>query len=158
MSTVSLITLFQQIRAHILAYEHPNGSTVGDTLGTEAQGRLYYVAAPDNVNTPYAVGRLVNIGGSLGGVRLRADLEIMIYDRPRARQLAAENLADLIQGALIGLRQATSGLVFTCGAITRDSLPPAPSPGDASLVQVRLMTEVIAYPEFLTQYAVPANS
>lgn len=156
MSTVSTVRLFQQLRDRILGFTTPDGESPADELGSGVNGRLFYAQAPDDVTTPYVVATLVNQQITMQGSRLRADLELMVYDRPRSRQAAAEHLADWIKGALIGYRDKTSGLVFT-NPPTSDSLPPVPSPGDADLVQVRVVAEVVAYPLYLTQYAIPGH-
>lgn len=146
--TDSLIKLFQLIRARILS--------VATALGTADTGRLYYGSAPQGATYPYAVARLINQQFSMGQTRLRADLEIMLFDRPDSRQLAAENLADLIQGSLIGYR--ASGVMVMANPMQRDTLPRWTDPADATVVQIRLVAEIIAYPAYLTQYATPLNS
>lgn len=157
MTSTSLVQLFLQLRARILGFTTPDGHSPGDELGTGSSGRLFYVQAPDDVTTPYAVARLINQQITLQGSRLRADLEIMVFDRPRSRQPATELLADWIVGALVGYRGGHGESFLMVNPPVRDSLEPVPSPGDSSLVQIRVAAEVIAYPTFLSQYAIPGS-
>lgn len=159
--TQSTVTLFQQLRKHILQWQPPEGVTLELTLGDEVDGRFWYAAGPtpdvdpaDDSLYPYVVGRFLNIQKTLAGQRMRADFELTVYDRPRSRQIAAETIADRIEGAILGYRDARYGFVMM-NPPTRESLPSTPPPGDRELVQVRIVTEVIAYPQMLSQYAVP---
>lgn len=159
--THSTITLFQQLRRHILTFQPPESVTLEVTLGDELSGRFWYAAGPTPDQDPeaepiypYVVGRFVNTQITRAGQRMRTDFEITVYDRPRSRQLAAETIADRIQGAILGYRDGRYGFAMM-NPPTRESLPPTPPPGDRELVQVRLVSEVIAYPQLLSQYAVP---
>lgn len=156
MSTDSTVALFQLLRARILAFTTPDGHAVSSELGSGTTGRLFYVQAPEDVSTPYAVGRLINRQVTLQGARERCDLEIMLYDRPRSRQAIAEELADWIKGSLNGYRSSSSGFLMV-NPPSSDSLEPIPAPGDSSLVQIRIVAEVICYPHYLTQYAIPGS-
>lgn len=153
-STDSLGKIFQTIRARVLAFETASGETVGDDVG----GRFYYASAPNPGASTYPclVGRLINQQITAGQGRLRGDLEVMVYDRPRARQLAAETIADRVTAALLSYRDGTAGFLLVTPR-TRDSLEPTPPPGDRELVQIRLVFEVIAYPTMLFDYAVPGS-
>jgi hypothetical protein len=151
-ATDSLAKIFQTIRARVLAFETLSGETVGD----DVEARFYYASAPSPGPTTYPclVGRLINQQITPGLARLRADLELMVYDRPRARQLAAATIADRVTAALLSYRDGSSGFLLVTPR-SRDSLEPTPPPGDRELVQIRMTFEVIAYPALLSQYAVP---
>ncbi len=156
MSTASTVALFELLRDRILGFTTPDGYAVASELGSGKDGRLYYAQAPDDVATPYAVGRLINRQVTLQGSRERSDFEVMLFDRPRSRQPIAEELADWIKGSLNGFRSHASGFVML-NPPSSDSLEPIPSPGDSSLVQIRIVAEVISYPRYLTQYAIPGS-
>jgi hypothetical protein len=159
--TQSTVTLFQQLRKHILEFEPPANVPLSVTLGDELDGRFWLNAGPtpdedpeSDPIYPYVVGRFLNQQITQAGQRWRADFEIYVYDRPRSRQLAAETIADRILGALLGYRDARYGFVMA-NPPTKDTLPPTPPPGDRELVQVRLVAEIVAYPQLLEQYAYP---
>lgn len=152
-ATTSTPRLFQLLRAHILAFQGPDGKSPADELGAGATARLYYAQAPAKQEFPFAVCRFIN-GRTTMGVRKAVDAEIIIYDRPRARQVAAEQLADYFEGALQGFRSSAAGFVMT-SAPDRDTLPITPSPGDAEMVQIRLLVPMIVYPQYLTQHSIP---
>ncbi len=156
MSTASSVALFQLLRTRILGFHTPDGDSPGDQLGTGTSGRLFYAQAPDDVTTPYATARLINRQVSMQGTRERMDLEVMLFDRPRSRQVIAEELSDWIRGALTGFRDHSNGFVMT-NPPSGDTMPQTPSPGDADLVQIRIVAEVISYPKYLTQYSIPGS-
>jgi len=83
---------------------------------------------------------------------MRLALEINVYHRPRLRASIAEDLADLVQSALLRWHDSSSGLVFAQGC-ERATIPPLPAPADRELVHVRLVCQLVAWPLFLTQYA-----
>ncbi len=159
MSLASTVALWQLLRNRILGFTTPDGHAVASQLGSGKDGKLYYVEAPANAVTPYAVGRLINRQVTHQGARERSDLEIMLYDRPRARMPMDEELADWIKGALNGYRAPSSshaGFVMV-NPPSSEILPVTPSPGDTSLVTIQIVAEVIAYPHYLTQYAIPGS-
>jgi len=161
MSTASSVDLFLVLRTRILTFVTPDGDSPGDQLGTDPGGRVFYAQAPDDVTTPYAIARFINRQVTQQGTRERVDLELMLFDRPRSRQAIAEELADWIKGALIGYRNGStaprsSGLVMV-NPPSGDTMPQTPSPGDADLVCIRILAEVISYPRYLTQYSIPGS-
>lgn len=152
-ATTGTPRIWQMIRAYVLAFEGPDGKSPADELGAGDAGRMYYVQAPDHPTYPYVIGRLM-AGRTTMGVRKAMELELIIIDRPRARQVAAEQLADIIEGALQGFRSSAAGFVMT-SAPDRDTLPVTPTPGDREEVQIRLVSPVIAYPQYLSQHSIP---
>lgn len=154
MGTGSTVTLFQQLRNRVLTAQLANGTLpLSQTIGE----RFYYnLSTPPDAELiyPFLSGRLINQQISGGGQRLRADFEVMVIDRPRSRLLAVETIADRVEGALHGYREARWGFVMA-NPPKRDTIEPPPPPGDRELVQVRLVFEIIAYPQRLADYAVP---
>lgn len=149
MTTVSTDALYQQLRTHLLAFVDAGGKTLGDAdaLGT----RLYRIAPPSNAAYPYGVLSLKSpqLPDGTAQVKYAAQLELLLFHRPRAQQAAAEALGDRAVAALHGYRDATSGLAYCLDPIAQ-SLPPFASPADGDVVQIRVTATLQAWPLFLT--------
>lgn len=152
MTTESTTALLKQLRAAILTTPDPEGRRVSDTLGTVAQGRLWLGHGPDDAAYPHGTLRLFSQRYSLHGVRLQGMLEVMLFARPRSQTSALELLADLCVGALLQYADGSSGLLRAEPA-QRDTLPAVEEPGDADVVQIRLLFDVVAFPLQLSQYS-----
>lgn len=151
-STDSTTLIFQTIRAHVLGYDQPNsGGAVRDDI--DERFWLNAGAAPDlGGQYPHVVGRLINQQTKKESGRLRADLELYVFHRPRKLQADAELIADRIVGALLGYKEGGAGFL-TIGNAARDTLAPVPPPGDRELVQVRIVADLIAYPDFIAAHS-----
>lgn len=152
--TGSTVTLFEMLRDRVLTAEQlGTNPPLSDTLGE----RFWYgIGSPPDAGVvyPFLCGRLINQQKSRERARLRADFEVLVIDRPLAKRLSVETIADRVEGALRGWRDARFGFVLA-NEPQRDTLPQTPPPGDRELVQVRLVFEIVAYPQLLAQYAVP---
>ena len=149
MSTTSTQAMVADLRSRLLTFQPASGATLQTTLG----GRLYTVQAPDVVTYPYAVLRLVDRAQTDGyaGYRQSFEIELAVFDRPRAQQWRAEGIADVAEQAFLQWDLGSSGLLFS-RHVRRLTLPPAPAPMDRELVQVMLFVPVVAWPVMLTQY------
>jgi hypothetical protein len=158
MTTLSTDGLFTQLRTHVLSYIPLTGTTLMQRLGTGtlASSRLWKDAPPDTAAYPYGVMRLLNqlTSGEYNGERERIDFEIMLFARPRAQAVALEDMADLIDQAMLRYRDASSGLSFSRSR-QRDTLPPPTSPADREVVQIRLVYPLVVWPRYLTQWSDP---
>jgi hypothetical protein len=154
MGTTSTTALLKALRAQLLTGADAEGRTAGDALGPVATARLWIGVAPDDAAFPYGVMRLQGQRFGLGGVRLDAELELLLFGRPRSEQASTEGLADLCVGALLQFADASDGLL-TAQALQRDTMDPVEEPGDSDIVQIRCLFRVIAYPTQLSQYVTP---
>lgn len=154
MSTTSTNALSSQIRTRVLTFV----PLAGATLGTRLSGRLYKDWPPETAVFPYGVMRIINrVSGGVNQqpqYRETPSAEFMLYDNTRAaaRVDALEDMGDLLDAALIGYSDSTSGLVFSVGRL-RDTLPPPVDPADRHANSIRILYDFTAYPVYLSQYA-----
>lgn len=148
-TTDSTAAIYAMIRDRILNFTPKSGSKLKDTLS-----ELYVVQAPDNAKFPYGVMRFINTNrdGAYQGYRQTMEVEVQLFAQPRSEASALEVMADVADEAMLGWRQATSGLAFSFEG-SRMSIPPAPPPLNSEVVQIRLTYPVVVWPAFLTQYA-----
>lgn len=133
--------------------------TTTTTLNSLLGGRLYYDQAPAVGSVlpayPFATYRLTNRVETEGfaGMRESADVELMIFGRPRGTQLwTAERCADVADEALLAWRDVQIGVQFSRFR-TRGTLPIPPDPLDRDLVTVRCLYPVVLWPTYRTAYA-----
>lgn len=160
MSTDSTTDLETALRTRLLTFTAMDGATLADTLGASltgsgSDGKLYWDAAPDNVTE--SSGRWGILG--LKNRRTRGDgqdgelaeLEVMLFARPRSQKQTLEACADLCDQAMLRYRDTSSGVIGCWGKL-RSTLPPMTSPADAEVVQIRLVYTLVLWPAYLTQY------
>jgi hypothetical protein len=149
MSTTSTQAMTTDLRNRLLNFAPETGATLNSRLG----GRLYVSQAPDEVDYPYAVIRLVDRRQTDGyaGMRESFEIELAIFDRPRGKQWQAEAIADVAQQAFLKWEVYSSGLMFSRHT-RRVTMPVAPSPMDRELVHLVLFVPVVAWPVMFTQY------
>lgn len=148
MTTTSTEQLLIAIRTRILSYVD-YAAVTNDSI---VAGRLYRLAAPDDVAPPYGVMALKSpqLVDGTDALKLAGDLEVQWFGRPRASQPAIEALGDRTVSALLTWRDASSGLAYIASA-TAESLPPFTAPADKELVQVRVLARLKAFPVFLSR-------
>jgi hypothetical protein len=152
MSTASTNAFSSQIRTRVLTFQ----PITGTTLGARLSGRLYKDWPPENAVFPYGIMRVINrISGGRNqqpNYRETPSAEFMLYDNTRAaaRVDALEDMGDLIDAALIGYVDSTSGLVYSVGR-QRDTLPPPVDPADRHSNSIRILYDFTVYPTYLTQ-------
>lgn len=150
MTTLSTQGIYQLLRTRLLGFIPRQGTT----LNTRLTGRLYTVQAPDVLVYPYAVMRWMDPAATPeynDGIRKSGTLEIQVFTRPRSEQWTCEGIADLIEQALNGWADGTSGLTFA-RHVRRVTMPPAPSPMDREVCQITLFVPVVSWPVMLSQY------
>jgi hypothetical protein len=148
-TTDSTAAIYAMIRDRLLNFAPLSGSKLLDSLSD-----LWVVQAPDTAAFPYGTLRFINTirDGAYGGYRQTMDVELLLHASPRDQQAALEGYADIADEALLGWRQADSGLAFSFEGM-RLSLPPAPPPADIEVCTIRLTYPVVVWPAFLAQYA-----
>jgi hypothetical protein len=162
-STESTVDLRTTIRARLLEFTPlGGGETVASALGATPSGsgvagNLYWDRTPDNItktlvdsNLPiqWGVLRLKNRRSSdENAEREVADLEVMLFARPRRLAGAMEGIADTMDQAMRRYRDMSSG-VIGCVGRTRNTLPPFKEPADSDVVQIMLDL----WPAYLIQY------
>lgn len=158
MSTTSTPVLEDTLRTRLLTHTRLSGSTLAEILGTApssgSDGKLYKVQAPDNATYPYGVMRLMNRRTS-GDIAERevAELEVMLFGRPRSQQATMEGAADACDEALLPRYVDASSGVVACTGRTRNTMPVFAEPADREVVQIRLVYTLIVYPQNIAQYA-----
>lgn len=157
--SLSTTALETTLRTRLLTHSRlGGGATLADILGSQAgagaDGKLYRIEAPDNVTSPYAVMWLKNRRTNAENAeRELAELEVMVFDRPRAMQSRAESAADACDEAMIRYQEQIGDGLVGCWGRTRSTLPPMVEPADREVVQIRLSYTLVIYPQYLTQYA-----
>lgn len=167
MSTESTTALEATLRTRLLEFEPLGGGgsvalELGSTeSGAGQDGNLYWDRAPDNLDRlmsdlglplRWGVLRLKNRRRSdENPERELAELEVMLYARPRSQKAALEGIADRMDQAMRRYRDMTSGVVACWGA-TRNTLPPFKEPADNDVVQIMLEYTLVLWPAYLTQY------
>lgn len=149
--TSSTNAITSTLRDWILGYQSDDGKTrVVDYLtGEDAKPRWWVGLAPNNAVFPYAVMRFDqnNTGGS-NGIRQVCPLEVQLYGRPTSQQPVLNDIADLIDQAMLSLVHSAQGLMFQ-QARQRSTLPPAGPPADSDTVTIRLVYTLIVWPQYL---------
>jgi hypothetical protein len=149
----------QAVVAAILTRLRDFTPTSGDDVDTLLGGRLYYDQAPATGSVspkyPYATYRLTNRLETDGfaGMRETADVELLIWGRPRGTQLwTVERVADVADEAFLAWQSVSDGIAFSRFR-TRDTLPMPPDPMDRDVVTVRCLYPVVLWPTYRTAYA-----
>jgi hypothetical protein len=166
-STESTVDLRSTLRNRLLTFVPlGGGETVASALGStdsgaSADGNLFYDRASDNIdkklresNLPlqWGVMRLKNRRASdENAEREVAELEVMLYARPRRLSGAMESIADTMDQAMRRYRDMSSG-VIGCVGRTRNTLPPFKEPADSDVVQIMLEYTLVLWPAYLIQY------
>lgn len=167
MSTASTTALEATLKERLLTFEPlGGGATVADALGrtpsgSGQDGALYWERPPDNIDQTlknaglplqWGVLRLTNRRASdENAEREVADLEVMLFGRPRSRKAALEGIADTMDQAMRRYRDAASGFLGCVGR-TRTTLPPFAEPADNDVVQIMVTYTLVLWPAYLTQY------
>jgi hypothetical protein len=114
---------------------------------------MYVSRAPDQPTFPFATLRLSEQQrtGEYQGMRKTAMMEIMLVGRPWLMLEDLEHGADLVEQSLLNFHYKRDGLIFSRSS-TRDTIPPMSSPADAEVCMVRIVANVIIWPQYLTRY------
>lgn len=152
MSTTSTEALYKALRTRLLTFQalgSPTPETLADSLTD-----LWVVQGPDNIEYPYGIMRLQarTRSGEYAGEREAMDLELLLYDRPRAQQYVVEGYADIADQALLRYADSSAGVVIS-GESERDTLPMNTPVSDREVVAVRCVYHLVVWPQFLTQYS-----
>jgi hypothetical protein len=161
-STESTVDLRAALRTRLLTFSPlggggPVSTALGGTAsGSGQDGKLYWDRAPDNITdtTPirWGVLRLKNRRRQTDNPeREVAELEVMLYARPRSLAGGLEGIADTMDQAMMRYRDMTSGVICSSAA-TRNTLPPFKEPADSDVVQIMLEYTLVLWPAYLTQY------
>ncbi len=143
MSSASTKAILGTIRARLVAFVPLTGTALGSA-------RVYANGPLEGAAFPYIVLRLVN--QIPDGLRMTADLEAVVFHRPRSKAAEAEDMADVFSGAMLQwVDREGQGLIAVLDWL-RDSVAPFSEPADRELVQVRMIYSLLLYPEYLTQY------
>jgi hypothetical protein len=162
MSTASWTGVLQIIRNRLLTFTPTGGGTtlatrLGSTsTGSGSDGKLFIDQAPDTVTGLWAVLHVIDApeSGFDGGFLIRAQVELMIYGRPRSSQATVKSCADVVAEAWHAFYYSEAGgHVSGTGVLNRSTIPYTSDPADRDLVAVRLVLGVRCTPIFLTRYA-----
>jgi hypothetical protein len=153
MSVATTTSTYASLRDKLLAFV-PEGGGAPDTLQQRLTGGLWILQPKDTVSYPYGVMRLQDreTDGDYNGDRETLALELQLFGRNRAQQMAIEAMADTADEALLRFKDVTGGLMFSRSR-QRDSIPAGSNPTDHEVVAVRMLYPLVAWPGFLTKYA-----
>jgi len=148
-STSSTQAIYALLRKGLLEFVGPNGVSLKSIIGE----RMYVSRAPDQPTFPFATLRLSEQQrtGEYQGMRKTAMMEIMLVGRPWLMLEDLEHGADLVEQSLLNFHYKRDGLIFSRSS-TRDTIPPMSSPADAEVCMVRIVANVIIWPQYLTRY------
>lgn len=154
MSTGSTEAILAVIRTRLLTFVDADGATLADTIGQ----RLWLYAPPGGTANQWPFGVLgflpLRRTGAYNGERVQGQVELMLWSRPRtaANAKALEAAADRCEAAFLRWANTDAdGLLFSRGG-TRATLPVPAEPADRDTYAIRLTFDVIAWPQYLTQY------
>lgn len=153
MSDSGTTALLASIITHLLTFAPKGG---GATISTKLSARLWAIRAPDNSATPHGVVRVMSRTQSGDDASLREEgrIELQLFGRPLKQSVDVEYCADVAEAALLKFSANYGGLFDVRARVTRDTLPPPPSPGDREIAQVRVVWAYSWWPDYRTQYAV----
>lgn len=154
----STTAILVAIRERLLTFTPATGDTLATMLGSTTEGagsdgKLYLAQAPDGVQHPYGLLRLIDLipQGEDGRYMLRGVTELQFFHRPRRNMALCESYADRASEAWLRWVSPTDGLsaLRVEGRATITYTEPA----DRELVQVRLLLPFRSTPAYLAQYA-----
>lgn len=128
--------------ARILAYTQDGGTTVTTYVGSGSSARVYVSKAPDDAQYPYVVLRKMESESDPDYPNLREEyvIEAMCYGRPRSKEQETEQIADLVEEALLTWHEssAANGLTYGVELDKRDTEPAFPEAVDSDIVAIRV--------------------
>lgn len=152
MSTTTTPDLMDTIVKRIRAYVNANSQS----MATVASARIYARQAPDVVQFPYVLLRIINrqTDPRYNNTRETFDIEALCHNRPRSKEPTerdTEILGDLVKQALLTWKESGYDLGLSFGREARgETLPVEPAPGDAEIVTVRVVVSCASWPKYLT--------
>lgn len=156
MSTASWTGVLQIARSRLLTFTPPSGGTLATRLGSTvtgsgSDGKLFLDQAPDKIEGLWAILRLIDapVQGFDGGNLIRAQLELILYGRPRKMAAQVRACADVAQQAWRHYSYTETNGVFIADAVTSRFTIPYTEPADRELVAERLLLPFRVVPSFL---------
>jgi hypothetical protein len=150
--------LYGHIRQRVLDYD-PMGADM--PLRVTLGARLYTLEPPDNALFPFATQRLrfrSTGAGDDSRLRERAEIEFMIYGRPRTSLAACERIADIIEESLLHYNTQAIGHLTIRGLVSRETLSAYQSPENREIVQIRTVLSLTFWPTYRSQLAVASGA
>lgn len=157
MSTASWTGVLQIARQRLLTFVPPlSAATLATRLGATStgsgsDGKLFLDMAPDTIDGLWGILRLIDapVQGFDGGNLIRAQLELMLYGRPRRMAAQVRACADVAQQAWRHYSYTEVNGVFIADAVTSRFTIPYQEPADRELVAERLLLPFRVVPSFL---------
>lgn len=147
-STASTNLLLATLRNVLLSFSMPGSTTTARDMIGES---LYQDKVPDSKTYPYGVMNLSTENNGRGhGLRVEAQLEVMLHSRTSASKETVNDVADLFDQAMTFYVSNTVGLTFATGK-SRTTVPVSGEPINAETVTVRLVYALVLWPDYLTR-------
>lgn len=153
MSDTGTIALQGLLITYLKSFSPKSGA---NSIGTMLGGRLWAIRAPDNAAYPFGVLRLTGREqfGDDASLREEGRIELQVFGRPLAQASTVEAVCDIAEAAFLKYSANYGGLFDVRAKVSRDTLPPPPSPGDREIAQARVLWSYSWWPDYRTQYAV----
>lgn len=144
-----------QLNAAIARVKTYTSPTLATTVGRLTSNRVYPWQAPAAAPFPHVVIRKQNgvTNRELGNAQEMFDLEATCVAHPRENEVRAEELADIVQQALLTWRESSStiGLTLALNLKSRDrEESDIDTATNQEVVVVRLVVECVSWPRLLT--------
>lgn len=141
--TVDLAAVQRALRLRFLLFR---GASGGPTLAERLSGGLHRGSPPDNAAYPYGAFRVLNLRPyPIDAPYFTADVELLLFMRPRAEADALQEATDLAVEAGVGFTDRTAG-IDRMEVRDADVLPAFSEPADPEVIASRTTFLIVLYP------------
>jgi len=145
--TVDLRAVAHALRLRLLLTRSVTGS---ETLAERLSGGLHRGSPPDNADYPYGAFRVMNLRPhTIDAPVFTADVELMLFFRPRAEADALQDATDVAVEALSGFVDLTAG-IYQVDVRDADVLPAFSESADPEIIVSRTTFAVKLFPAPIT--------
>lgn len=142
-TTVDLRAIAQAFRLRFLLYRSATGSA---TLAERLTGGLHRGSPPDNADYPYGAIRVLNLRPyPIDAPYFSADVELLLFFRPRADADALQDATDVAVEAGNGWTDLATG-IYRVDVRDSDVLPAFSEAADPEVIASRTMFAAVLFP------------
>lgn len=150
MSSDTTKALLQTAYDRLIAYSDGAGRTLADYIGNNPK-RLYVRVAPDAISCPYVVLRASDATPDVEFSNLRAHITFEARCIHRAEDGNVEQIADLVEEALLTWQESSPTLGLTRGQSSRrESVEPEKDSSNRDLAEVIVYVTCVSWATRLT--------
>lgn len=150
MSSDTTTTFLQTAYDRLMAYVDPAGRSLATYLGAGSAARLYVRLTPDAIQYPYVALRCsAETDPELAN--LRSHITIEAHCVGRADDGTTEQIADLVEGALLTWLEASAALGVTFGQTSRrETAEPLSDAANRDLTEATVWVTCVSWSKRLT--------